>query len=301
MNSIMNRCSGLFTAFLLLLLAQPVAAFDGIRLTLLAGAEPSGDGAPIGAGIVVEASDQVLLFDCGAGSLGRLHDARFLTGELTAVFLTSLDSAHIDGCGELLNAWLSAGAQRSLPVWGPAGTVDAVRAWVGSSADMTARIDPHEVGENLVYDSDEVRVTAIVADYPVQRRGYGYRVERERRAVALLGGAGYSENVARGASGAQVVACDVAAVAKREQGEAGAESAFVSHATPEDAGRIWHAARAYLGLYSSLQLSGVTIEAAVARTRRYFRGPIQVARALMVIEVQNEVQVRSVPSEGPRR
>ena len=298
----MNRCSAALTAFLLLLLAQPATAFDGIRLTLLGGAESAADAPPVAPGIVVEASNEVLLFDCGPGSLARLHDARFLLGELTAVFLTSLDSAHIDGCGELLTAWLRAGAERPLPVWGPNGTIDAVRTWVGNSgADEPTGIDAHEIGENLVYDSDEVLVTAIVADYPAELSGYGYRVDRERRAVALLGGARYSENVAHAASGAQVVASDVAAVARRREPEAGAEGVLVRLASPEDAGRIWHAARAYLGLYSNLRLSGVGVEEVVARTRRYFRGPIQIARVRMVIEIQNEVQIRSVPSDGPRR
>jgi hypothetical protein len=36
------------------------------------------------------------------------------------------------------------------------------------------------------------------------------------------------------------------------------------------------------------------------RTHRSYRGAVAIGRDLMVIEVQNEVQVRSSPSEGPR-
>jgi len=301
MNRRIHRTCVMCTALLPLLCAQPAAAFDGIRVTSLGGAA-STDAAPVAVGALVEASEEVLLFDCGAGSLARLRDARFLLGELTAVFLTSLDAEHVDGCGELLAAWLRAGVERPLPVWGPSGTIEAVHAWVGGdTVDTTARVEAHEVGENLIYETEEVRVTAIVADSPSQRPSYGYRVDRKRRAVVLLGGAHYSDNVVRGASGAQVVACDVAAVARHKQGVAGGPEASADHATPEDAGRIWQAARAYLGLYSSLQLSGVGVDEVVARTQRYFRGPIQIARARMVIEIQNEVQVRSTPSDGPRQ
>ena len=296
-----NRTWAVCTAFLLFLAAQPSTAFDGIRLTPLGGAGAM-DAAPAATGTLVEASDEVLVFDCGAGYLGRLRDARFLLGELTAVFLTSLDAAHVDGCGELLAAWLRADTARPLPVWGPAGTIEIVRAWMAdTSADAAARIEVHEVGENLIYETEDVRVTAIVTDSPARLPSYGYRVDRERRAVVLLGGALYSDNVAHAASGAQVVASDVTAVAKGNAGDAGGQGTLTSYATPEDAGRIWHAARAYLGLYSSVLLSGVGVDEVVAKTRRYFRGPVQVARSRMVIEIQNEVQVRSTPSEGPRQ
>ena len=301
MNCRTDRTLAGCMAVLLLLCTQQSTAFDGIRLTPLGGAE-SVNAAPVATGTLVEASDEVLMFDCGAGSLGRLRDARFLLGELTAVFLTSLDAAHVDGCGEVLTAWLRAGTERPLPVWGPAGTIEAARAWLAdSSADAGAGIEVHEVGENLIYDTEEVRVTAIVTESPSHLPSYGYRVDRNRRAVVLLGGARYSDNVAHAASGAQVVASDVAAVAERNAGEAGAQAILTSHATPEDAGRIWHAARAYLGLYSSVLLYGVEVDEVIAKTHRYFRGPVHIARSRMVIEIQNEVQIRSTPSEGPRQ
>jgi ribonuclease BN (tRNA processing enzyme) len=299
----MTRCSAVLAALLLSLFARPLAAFDGIRLTLLGGAEQSAQDGPSGPGILVEAGDELLLFDCGVGSLARLRSARFPLRELTAVFLTSLDSTHVGGCAELLAAWVRAGAEPPLPLWGPEGTIQAVQAWVGArGVGGVGGIDPHEIGENLVYDSDDVRVTAIVADYPTRFRAYGYRVDRERRAVALLAGAGYSENVAHGARGAQVVVSDVAAAAGQEEAaEPGVRAALATHASPEDAGRILHGARPYLGLYSHLQVFGVGVEEVVARTRRYYRGPLQIAHALMIVEIQNEVQIRSAPSDGPRQ
>jgi hypothetical protein len=80
-----------------------------------------------------------------------------------------------------------------------------------------------------------------------------------------------------------------------------ARQALDSHASPEDAGRILREARAYLGLYSHLQLFGVGEEEVVGRTRRYYHGPLQVGRALMIVEIQNEVQIRAAPSDGPRQ
>jgi ribonuclease Z len=298
----MPRSFAVPATLLLLLFARPAPAFDGIRVTLLGGVEQSAQGGPAGPGIVVEAGDEVLLFDCGVGSLERLRDARFLLRELTAVFLTSLDSTHVGGCGELVTARLRAGAEQPLPLWGPGGTLEAVQAWVGAGGAVGLEgIDPHEIGENLVYDPGDVRVTAIVADYPDQPLAYGYRVDRERRAVAVLAGARYSENVAHGARGAQVVISDVAAAAEALAGQAAIARALAGHTSPEDAGRILHGAHPYLGLYSHLELFGIDVEQVVARTRRYYRGPLQIGHARMVIEIQNEVQIRSTPSDGPRQ
>jgi ribonuclease Z len=295
----MTRRCAILAMLLLVFFARPSAAFDGIRLTLLGGAEESVQGKPSGPGVLVEAGEEIMLFDCGVGALERLRSARFPLHDLTAVFLTNLDSSHVDGCGELLAARLGARAEQPLQVWGPSGTIQAVQAWIGAGG--IEGIDPHEIGENLVYDTDDVRVTAIVADSPTPPGGYGYRVERERRSVALLGGARYSENVARSARGAQIVLSDVAAATAEESAEVTARGALASHASPEDAGRILRGARAYLGLYSDLQLFGVGVEEVVARTRRYYRGPLQIGRTFMVVEIQNEVQIRSAPSDGPRQ
>jgi ribonuclease Z len=299
----MTRGSTVLGALLLLLFARPLAAFDGIRLTLLGAGERSAQDAPVGPGILVEAGDEVLLFDCGVGSLERLRSARFRLRELTAVFLTSLDATHVGGCGELIAARLRADGEQPLLLWGPGGTIQAVQAWVGARGGGGLEgIDPHEVGENLVYDTDDVRVTAIVTDHATEPRAYGYRVDRERRAVVVLAAARYSENVVHGARGAQAVVSDVAAAtAQEEAADAAVRGALASHTSPEDAGRIMNGARAYLGLYSHLQLFGVAVEEVVARTRRYYHGPLQIGRALMIVEIQNEVQIRSAPSDGPRQ
>jgi ribonuclease Z len=187
-------------------------------------------------------------------------------------------------------------------VWGPAGTIQAVRDWAGAAnRDGPSGIYPYEIGENIIYQTADVRVTAIVADCPAQPHAYGYRVDRNRRAVALLAGSRYSENVAHNARGVQVLLNEVAAAdVQRAPGDAAPGEAVAVHASPEEAGRIFGAARPYLAVYSRLQLFGVTEEEVVRRTRRYYRGPLQIGRGLMIVEVQNEVQIRMTPSDGPR-
>ena len=78
-----NRTWAVCTAFLLLLAAQPSTAFDGIRLTPLGGTGAM-DAAPAATGTLVEASDEVLVFDCGAGYLGRLRGSRCMKSARTS-------------------------------------------------------------------------------------------------------------------------------------------------------------------------------------------------------------------------
>jgi ribonuclease Z len=250
----------------------------------------------------VEAGDEAFLFDCGVGTLAQLQRARVRLGELTATFLTSLDAMHTEGCGELLAARRAAGVEQPLMLWGPAGTVEAVRSWTGQQiADGPGAIFPYEIDENIIYQSADVRVTAIVVDHPVQPNAFGYRVDRERRSVVLLAAAHYSENIARNARGVQVLASEVAAADPGQARSAEAlrdPSAYDS--SPESAGRLFSAARPYLAVYSHVRLIGLSEDDLVRRTRRYYRGPLQIGGDLMVVEVQNEVQIRSAPSDGPR-
>jgi len=294
----MNGASATLAAWLLLTSTAPVAAFDGIRLTLLGRSSPASGGPST----LVEAGDDVFLFDCGAGALAQLQRARVRLGELTAVFLTSLDAMHTEGCGELLGARRAAALEQPLLLWGPPGTIQAVRDWAGGRiADGPGGIYPYEIGENIIYQSADVRVTAIVTDHPAEPHAFGYRVDRERRAIVLLAGSRYSENVAHNARGVQVLANEVAA-ADPEQARSAAppRDAWADRSSPEDAGRLFGAARPYLAVYSHVRLLGVSEEDLVRRTRRFYRGPLQIGRDLMVVEVQNEVQIRSTPSDGPR-
>jgi hypothetical protein len=289
-------------AFVLLVGAPAGAAFDGIRLTLLGGVPASPQSETGGPGVLVEAGEEVLLFDCGVGTLERLQRTGIRLGDLSAVFLTSLDPAHVAGCSELLTARAQIGSEGPLLLWGPGGTVQAVEEWTGGpKGNPPAAVYAFEVGENVVYDTDDVTVTAIVADYPGQRQAYGYRIDRDRRAAAVLAGARYSENLAHGMRDVQVLVDDVAATDVGQPPSSSIEQAALpGDASPEEAGRLLSGARPYLAVYAHLRLAGVSEEEVVRRTRRYYRGPLQIGRALMVIEIQNEVQVRSAPSQGTR-
>ena len=298
----MIRFPAATAAALMMWLAQPAAAFDGIRVTLLATGTGRASSEGFGPSTLVEAGPEVLLFDCGAGARDRLRQAGMPLRDLTALFLTSLDPAHVAGCAELVRERTRMDLDEPLLLWGPRGTVEIVEQWNGSSVGrQPPPVLAREIAENVLYQTDEVTVTAIIADYPPQPQAYGYRVDRARRAVALVGATRYSEDVAHGTRGVQVLVHEVAAAdPEHDANDPVARAVTATHASPEDAAKVFRAARPYLAVYSHMQLFGVSEEEVFRRTRRYYRGALEIGRDLMILEVQNEVQVRAAPSDGGR-
>lgn len=282
-----------------LTLTAPAIAFDGIRLTLLGTGSAHQSGARSGPATLIEAGDDVLLVDCGPGTLQRLGQAGVALNQLTAVFLTGLDPAHLAGCRELWTARRQAG--RSVPpVWGPQGT----RAWFDELDHDGGKVDEptdaHDLVDNVTYRSDGVTVTAFVTDYPAAPQAFGYRIDAYRRSVTVSGDTRYSENLIRNARGAHVLVHEVAAASVQSLAAEEVRGMVEMHTSPEDAAKVFRATHPYLAVYSRIMLFDVSEEDLIRRTRRSYRGPVEIGRDLMIIEVQNEVQVRSAPSEGPR-
>jgi ribonuclease Z len=272
-------------------------AFDGIRVTLLGTGSPEVPGSGPGPSTLIEAGDEVLLFDCGPGTLQQLEEAGVALRDVTALFLSSLEASRTQGCGELWErrARSAAGA---LPVWGPNGTAALTTQFeTGAGLQPQSAAIGIDIGDNVVYQPEGVTVTAFVTDGGERNASYGYRVDAARRAVTLSGSTRYSENVIRYARGVHVLMHEVAALSGRSAETPEGRALAAVHTSPEDAARVFRAARPYLAVYSQILLLDVTPDELIRRTRNAYRGALEAGRGLMVIEVQNEVQVRSRPSE----
>jgi ribonuclease Z len=278
--------------------ALPSHAFDGIRVTLLGTGTPELPQSGPGPSTMVETGEEILLFDCGPGTRQRLEQAGVPLRDVTALFLSTLDARQLQGCRELLQGRAREGGGGALPVWGPAGTVDAIRQFEGEAgiAPESAAL-AFEISDNVVYQPEGLTVTAFVTDAGEAGPSFGYRVDALRRAITVSGSTRYSENVIRYARGAHVLVHEVAAASAAGSASPDAQAQAAGHTSPEDAARVFRAARPYLAVYSHKLLLGVTEDELVRRTRNAYRGLVEVGRDLMVIEVQNEVQIRSAPSE----
>jgi len=289
----------LLCAAALLLYSASGAAFDGLRITLLSTGNSSGVSEGFGPSILVEAGEEVLLFDCGRGSMQRLQQAGVPLRDITAVFFTNLEPERVDGCADLWRARSPPTDADPLPVWGPAGSIDLVNRY-NESTKFSAPpdvLEVHEISENIAYQTADVRVTAIVADYPPVAQAFGYRVDYGGRSVVLSGDTRFSENMIRSARGVNVLIHGVAAADPATlDGSAQIRAVITTHTSPEEAAKVFRAARPYVAIYSPQLLFGVSESELLRRTRPIYRGSLEMGYDLMVIEIQREVQIRSAPS-----
>jgi ribonuclease Z len=290
----------LFALMSALALATPAAAFDGIRVTLLGGDAISHTPAGPRAGTLIEAGDEVLLFDCAREVKAGLRRAGLGLDDITAIFLTRARPDNVAGCAELWEGSAQAGRSDPWEIWGPAGTLDTVRP-LAAQAGGNSGVEPNEITENVVYQTEGVRVTAFVAERVPAEPAFGYRVDFRQRWVVIAADNRYSDTLARIARNAAVLVHQVALAAPEAADRSQAvREALALYASPEDAARTFRAAHPILAVYAYAGLFGATEAELIRRTRRVYSGPVEIGREKMVVEVENEVQVRGEPSEQRR-
>lgn len=151
------------------------------------------------------------------------------------------------------------------------------RDLVGKNPADGAKINVHIVREGVVYQDEDVRVTAFAVDHRWVKPAFGYRFDTAGRSVVISGDTTLSENLIRFAKGAGVLVH-----------EAALPEHFLRHNTPEVAARLkaYHAGeaaeRAGVKLLVLSHLVPGEAEAEfLARAGKTFRGRIVVGRDLM--------------------
>jgi len=282
-----------------------------MKVTLL------GTGTPIlnihrfGMSTLVEAGGQQLLFDAGRGVAIRLHQAKVLLRDITALFITHLHSGHLTGLPDLYaTAPLAIGGRRDVPleVWGPQGVAHVARGielmftensrirlkakeLVAEATTMSTHDLPAEGG--MVYDKGGVKVTAFLVHHGDATPAYGYRIDEGEHAVVLSGDTTYAPNVIRHAQGVELLVHCVAIGSQRLEAAA---PEFVQRyyeflANPEMAGRILHEARprlavfSHISLYSRGDIPRPSTDELTSRVRAVYDGPFIIGEDLMAFSV----------------
>src|SRR5712692_7494199 len=177
-----------------------------------------------GPGQVVEVAGELLLFDCGEGTLRQLMSAGVPAQSVNTLFLTHLHLDHTAGLtGFIFGSWyLSRRGSFSderlpLQVYGPAGSkpmldslkeayrVDLVdRASIGLPMQgfFDYRVCPVQPG--VVLERPEYRVSAATADHGGME-SYGFRVDYDGGSLVLSGDTTYAESLVALARGADAL------------------------------------------------------------------------------------------------
>lgn len=202
---------------------------DGLHVYLCGTGSPMPDATRAGPCIGVLAGDKAFVFDVGSGGTRNLGAMGFPLVRLDTVYLTHLHSDHFDGLGELLVlSWVGGGRSEPTPVRGPVGTAEVVSGFNAAyRLDSTYRIAHHgpeianpsgfggapdEIiipagpgGQLVVYQDDDLKITAIRVDHTPVEPAFGYRIDYKDRSVSISGDTIYQARFAAASRGVDLM------------------------------------------------------------------------------------------------
>jgi ribonuclease Z len=172
---------------------------------------------------LVVAGQERLLFDAGRSITTGMMRAGVNPADVTRVFLTHLHSDHVISMPELMISPWAQGRKVPLEVWGPEGTRAMMQKFEealafdihdrrDSDVNLPAegvRVVAKDIREGMVYESNGVKVTAFLVDHGHVKPAFGYRIDFNRRSVAISGDTKPSANLVKFSTGVDLLIHEV--------------------------------------------------------------------------------------------
>lgn len=212
---------------------------------------------------VVVVNGAAYVIDCGDGVARQLVLAGVPLASLRSILVTHQHSDHNADYGNLMLLAWTAGLRTRVDTWGPPPLERMTELFMEMNAyDIETRVQDegrvplptlvraHELtAGGMVFEDDNVRVTAALVDHPPVVPAFGYRIDAADRSIVISGDTKPSDNLISLAQGADVLVHDalfpsaidrlVAAVPNASTLK---ESILSHHTSAEDAGRVAQAA-----------------------------------------------------------
>src|SRR4029450_4310232 len=268
---------------------------DEMRVTLLGTGTPFPNVEQFGSAILVEVAGKALLVDCGRGVVIFPTQAGVNPKDIDGLFLTHLHSDHVVGIPDLwLSGWFL-GRNKPLPIWGPPGTSSMAERLVQAFAfDIHIRqaaphplpakgveIDAKEVAQGEIYNDGSTRVSAFLVNHGTVKPAFGYRIDSGGHSVVISGDTKFCQNLIDFAKGADCLIHAAWSASWKNP----APPAMRSIASAEDVGRVFAIVKPKLAVIYHYK-EEERLEDAV---RKEYKGPLVIARDLMVINVGKTV------------
>lgn len=184
---------------------------------------PLPDVARRGPSQTIDVADDLLLVDCGAGTLHRLLESGQSPGRLRRIALTHLHSDHTTGLADLLWAgWTQRWWTTPPSIIGPPGTQHLVRHLIEAyEYDIAVRTkegaltreslvpDVVEVQDDWVTTTDHWQLRAFRVDHAPVDEAFGFRVDSDDGGVVISGDTSRSPNLIRHAMDVDVLVHEV--------------------------------------------------------------------------------------------
>lgn len=202
------------------------------RLVILGTGTPNADPTRSGPAVAVVAGGQAYLVDAGPGIVRRAAAAAETHGidaldasRLDILFLTHLHSDHTVGLPDvILSPWV---LDRPDPIriFGPQGTAEMTaqieEAWQQDIHIRLSGLEPREAnpdayravvvetGGGLVYEDDNVRVTAFRVPHGSWPHSFGYRFDAGGMSIVISGDTRPSESIVEACNGCDILVHEV--------------------------------------------------------------------------------------------
>lgn len=279
-----------------------------MKLTLLGTGMPQPDVRRRGPSQVIESNGDLVLVDCGAGTLHRLLEAGYDGHRLRRIALTHLHSDHITGLADLLWAgWTQHWWESPPPIAGPPGTLQFVRRLIAAfEYDVHVRtidgglqrsgIEPRveEIEEGWIGPGDTWQLKAFRVDHSPVDQAFGFRVEAADAAMVVSGDTRRSENLIRHAQGADLLVHEVVwrhgmqayIRSAPDETQRARRARILDYHTPADElGEMAVSAAVGHLVLSHIILPGGTPQDLEADVRTNYGGPLSVGEDLATFEI----------------
>lgn len=258
---------------------------------------------------LIEAPDELLLFDAGRSVMQQIYEQRINPKWVTRIFLTHLHSDHIAGLPDLwMTPWFLLGRTAPLEIWGPPGTrrmIAGMREMYGH--DIDHRVDKfntiwglevtvHEIAPGKIYDHAGLQVIAFPVNHAEGNPAFGYRIDRAGHSVVLSGDTTYTPTLAAAAKGVDLLVQNVIAFSERLSGRPEMRMVLAKLTTPEQAAQLLKETQPKLAIFSHIvkkELPGrAGDDAIIVRVRAAgYAGPIQIGHDREVVAIGDAVTV----------
>jgi len=209
----------------------------GTHVVLLGTGTPNAEPDRSGPAVAVIVNGTPYLVDAGPGVVRRATGAvaagisPLAAENLKHLFLTHLHSDHTVGLPDVIFTPWVLGRDSSLQVYGPVGSqrmVDHILAaydedirvrldGLEPANDQGYRVEVHEIDTGVVYQDENVRVSAFQVHHGDWEHAYGFRFESEARVVVVSGDATASDDVVAACDGCDVLVHEVYSQSRFEQ------------------------------------------------------------------------------------
>ena len=197
---------------------------DALTAVVCGSRSPIPDPARAEACILIQAGQDIYIFDTGGGSIENINNWNTPWNKVKAVFYTHLHSDHIFDIADLHQAtWINGGRESKQKVYGPEGVqmlTDGIE--LAYTKDYFFRNEHHgdeiapldkagfdthtiNLANPILIDDGDLKITAYSVSHDPVDPALGYRIDYKGRSISISGDTIYDENLVKNSKNVDVL------------------------------------------------------------------------------------------------